>query len=39
MSIADTSSTSEHTVLATRLGDLTIVRERVQIVGLYFPHH
>ncbi|WP_236796121.1 methylated-DNA--[protein]-cysteine S-methyltransferase [Amycolatopsis sp. GM8] len=28
-----------HTVLPTRLGDLTIVRDGNTIVGLYFPHH
>jgi methylated-DNA-[protein]-cysteine S-methyltransferase len=35
----DVSAASEHTVLSTRQGDLTIVRHREQIVGLYFPHH
>ena len=39
MTNSDASMTSEHTVLSTRLGDLTIVRDREQIVGLYFPHH
>jgi methylated-DNA-[protein]-cysteine S-methyltransferase len=28
-----------HTILPTRLGDLTIVRNGEPIVGLYFPHH
>jgi methylated-DNA-[protein]-cysteine S-methyltransferase len=28
-----------HTILPTRLGELTIVREGESIVGLYFPHH
>lgn len=31
--------TAEHTVLATRLGDLTIVRDGEVLTGLYFPHH
>ncbi len=31
--------TAEHTVLATRLGDLTIVRDHDQLTGLYFRHH
>ncbi len=31
--------TAEHTVLATRLGDLTIVRDGAVLTGLYFPHH
>jgi len=31
--------TNEHTVLGTRLGDLTIVRDGEALVGLYFPHH
>lgn len=30
---------TEHTILPTRLGDLTIVRDGEAIVGLYFPHH
>jgi methylated-DNA-[protein]-cysteine S-methyltransferase len=30
---------NEHTVLATRLGDLTVVRDAETLVGLYFPHH
>ncbi|HYQ63474.1 methylated-DNA--[protein]-cysteine S-methyltransferase [Actinophytocola sp.] len=28
-----------HTILPTRLGELTIVRDGEAIVGLYFPHH
>lgn len=28
-----------HTVLPTRLGELTLVRDREALVGLYFPHH
>jgi methylated-DNA-[protein]-cysteine S-methyltransferase len=32
-------TTAEHTVLATRLGDLTIVRDGELLTGLYFPHH
>jgi methylated-DNA-[protein]-cysteine S-methyltransferase len=31
--------TAEHTVLPTRLGDLTLVRDGVRLTGLYFPHH
>jgi len=31
--------TAEHTVLSTRLGDLTIVRDDDHLIGLYFPHH
>ncbi len=31
--------TAEHTVLPTRLGDLTIVRDGGRLTGLYFPHH
>jgi methylated-DNA-[protein]-cysteine S-methyltransferase len=31
--------TAEHTILATRLGDLTIVRDGAVLTGLYFPHH
>ena len=31
--------TAEHMVIATRLGDLTVVRDHDQLTGLYFPHH
>jgi methylated-DNA-[protein]-cysteine S-methyltransferase len=31
--------TAEHTVLCTRLGDLTIVQDDDHLTGLYFPHH
>jgi methylated-DNA-[protein]-cysteine S-methyltransferase len=31
--------TAEHAIVATRLGDLTIVRAGDQLTGLYFPHH
>jgi len=31
--------TAQHTVLATVLGDLTIVRDGAQLTGVYFPHH
>ena len=31
--------TAEHTVLATRLGDLTVVRDHDQLTGMYFRHH
>jgi methylated-DNA-[protein]-cysteine S-methyltransferase len=30
---------AEHTVLATRLGELTIVRDGGLMTGLYYPHH
>jgi hypothetical protein len=30
---------NQHTILATRLGDLTVVRNTEAVVGLYFPHH
>jgi methylated-DNA-[protein]-cysteine S-methyltransferase len=33
------SATARHTVLGTQLGDLTIVRRRDRLTGLYFPHH
>ena len=33
------SATTRHTVLGTRLGDLTIVRHGDSLTGLYFPHH
>ena len=31
--------TAEHTILPTRLGDLTIVSDGGRLTGLYFPHH
>ncbi|HLH57954.1 MAG TPA: methylated-DNA--[protein]-cysteine S-methyltransferase [Streptosporangiaceae bacterium] len=31
--------TAEHTVLPTRLGDLTAVRDGERLIGLYYPHH
>ena len=31
--------TAAHAVLATRLGDLTVVRDHDQLTGLYFRHH
>jgi methylated-DNA-[protein]-cysteine S-methyltransferase len=31
--------TTRHTVVRTRLGDLTIVRDEDALTGLYFPHH
>jgi methylated-DNA-[protein]-cysteine S-methyltransferase len=31
--------TARHTVLATAIGDLTVVREGDLLTGLYFPHH
>jgi methylated-DNA-[protein]-cysteine S-methyltransferase len=38
---ADTAAAAvtEHTVLATQLGKLTIVRDAGSLVGLYFPRH
>jgi methylated-DNA-[protein]-cysteine S-methyltransferase len=33
------SATARHTVVSTRLGDLTIVRHGAAVTGLYFPHH
>ena len=30
---------SAHTVLATRLGELTVVRQERMLTGLYFPRH
>jgi methylated-DNA-[protein]-cysteine S-methyltransferase len=30
---------NQHTILATRLGDLTVVRNTEAVLGLYFPHH
>ncbi len=30
---------TQHAVLATRLGELTIVRDGEVLTGLYFPHH
>ena len=31
--------TAMHTVIRTRLGDLTLVRDGDALTGLYFPHH
>jgi methylated-DNA-[protein]-cysteine S-methyltransferase len=31
--------TTQHTVLAMPIGDLTVVREGDLLTGLYFPHH
>ena len=33
------SATASHTVIGTRLGDLTIVRNGDHLTGLFFPHH
>jgi len=33
------TATAQHTVLATRLGQLTLVRRGDRLTGLYFPHH
>jgi methylated-DNA-[protein]-cysteine S-methyltransferase len=38
--MTDTAAvTAEHGVVATRLGELTIVRAGDRLTGLYFPHH
>jgi methylated-DNA-[protein]-cysteine S-methyltransferase len=34
-----TETMNQHTILATRLGDLIVVRNAEAVVGLYFPHH
>jgi methylated-DNA-[protein]-cysteine S-methyltransferase len=38
---ADTAgiAVTEHTVVATRLGELTVVRDGGSLTGLYFRHH
>ncbi len=38
---ADTAgiAVTEHTVVATRLGELTVVRDGRSLTGLYFPRH
>jgi methylated-DNA-[protein]-cysteine S-methyltransferase len=33
------TATAQHAVLATRLGELTLVRRGDRLTGLYFPHH
>jgi methylated-DNA-[protein]-cysteine S-methyltransferase len=33
------NNSTRHAVLATGLGDLTVVRHGHAVVGLYFPHH
>jgi methylated-DNA-[protein]-cysteine S-methyltransferase len=33
------AAAAAHTVLATKLGELTVVREGAAITGLYFPRH
>lgn len=33
------AATAEHGIVATRLGELTIVRAGRELTGLYFPHH
>ena len=37
--IADGTQGAAHTVLATRLGKVTVVREEGALTGLYFPRH
>jgi methylated-DNA-[protein]-cysteine S-methyltransferase len=39
MTVEASTSTAAHTVLATRLGPLTVVREGSSLTGLYFPRH
>ena len=34
-----TAAAVEHGIVATRLGDLTVVRAGEQLTGVYFPHH
>jgi methylated-DNA-[protein]-cysteine S-methyltransferase len=34
-----TNDSIRHTVIATGLGDLTVVRDGHALIGLYFPHH
>lgn len=34
-----TETMNQHTILATRLGELTVVRNAEAVVGVYFPHH
>jgi methylated-DNA-[protein]-cysteine S-methyltransferase len=36
---ADAASGTRHAVLATRLGELTVVKEEGALTGLYFPGH
>ncbi|MGH3068890.1 MAG: methylated-DNA--[protein]-cysteine S-methyltransferase [Streptosporangiaceae bacterium] len=36
---AERRTEAQHTILATRLGDLTIVRDGEVLTGLYYPHH
>jgi methylated-DNA-[protein]-cysteine S-methyltransferase len=38
--MTDTATvTAEHGIVATRLGELTVVRHGEQLTGVYFPHH
>jgi methylated-DNA-[protein]-cysteine S-methyltransferase len=39
MTVTADSGRAVHTVLATRLGDLTVVRAGAAVTGLYFPRH
>ena len=39
MTATGDSSAAVHTVLATSLGELTVVREEEAVTGLYFPRH
>jgi methylated-DNA-[protein]-cysteine S-methyltransferase len=39
MSVQTSAGTMTHTVLQTRLGELTVVKEDDSLTGLYFPGH
>jgi methylated-DNA-[protein]-cysteine S-methyltransferase len=39
VTVAAGATNAVHAVLATRLGDLTVVREHGGLTGLYFPRH
>jgi methylated-DNA-[protein]-cysteine S-methyltransferase len=39
MITTDAARGTAHTVIATRLGKLTVVREEGALIGLYFPRH
>lgn len=39
MASSTATAVTRHTVLATRLGELTVVREGDVLTGLYFPRH
>ena len=39
MNTAIATVTAEHTIVATPLGEVTVVRDGDALTGLYFPHH